>query len=201
MALPYTIYFVDTETTGLEKFNSIIELSLFRLNDERQMTWCLTSDANDNISTDALRVNGHKLEDIKHMTAFGKETYKAPSKVLPEIENWMLQDNDTPENRIFIAQNSQFDLQFMLELWRRENCVDTFPWGNRPKVIDTIQFQLILDLAHNEKSPYLNLGSLVDKYKVKKLKAHKAAEDTIMMKDVFLAQMKTIQQLQKQANQ
>lgn len=36
----YIIYFLDTETTGLNPLeNEIIEISIYRLNDNNQKTW------------------------------------------------------------------------------------------------------------------------------------------------------------------
>lgn len=201
MSYPYQLYFADTECTGLSATeNSVIELSVYRLNDDKQKTWCLRPSPGTRIEKEALRINGHKLEDILWKTDYGRATYKAPKDILPEVENFLMEDGETPENRILIAQNVQFDLGFMQELWRRENASDTFPWGARPRVIDTIQLQLFLDLAKNEKTTYLNLGGLVERYKIKKLKAHRADTDTLQLKDVFLAQLKTCQGLQKQGS-
>ena len=87
----FVIYVVDTETTGFDdRLNDIIEISMYRLNDDSQKTWCLKPLNNDTITAGALRVNGHKLEDLKHETKLGRETYLSPDKVLVDIENWMM---------------------------------------------------------------------------------------------------------------
>jgi DNA polymerase III epsilon subunit-like protein len=196
MSFKFELYFADTETTGLDDLkNEIIELSIYRLSDDSQRTWCLKPSKYDTIQPDALRVNGHKLEDLKHATKFGEETYLPPAKVIPDIENWFLGDGAAPEDRILIGQNPRFDLGFLQKLWKQENSMETFPFGNRPFTIDTRELTLFLDLAFGTRSQYYNLGSLVEKYKVKKLKAHRAAEDTIMTRDVFLAQLKIVQDM------
>lgn len=196
MAFKFELYFADTETTGLDSLkNEIIELSIYRLSDDTQRTWCLKPKKYDTISMDALRVNHHKLEDLKHLTKFGQETYLPPSKIIPDIENWFLGDGMSSEDRILIGQNPRFDLGFLQELWKQENCSDTFPFGNRPFTIDTRELSVFLDLAFGKRSQYYNLGSLVEKYGVKKLKAHRATEDTIMTKDVFMAQLKLVQDM------
>ena len=86
----YVIYVADVETTGLDsRIHDVIELSLNRLSDNVQKTWCLKPLNIPGIDPGALRVNGHKLEDLKHETKHGRETYLDPRKVIVEIENWM----------------------------------------------------------------------------------------------------------------
>lgn len=193
MDLPFVIYILDTETSGLDQNkNSIIELSIFRLNDNVHRTWCLKPHPKDDITADALRINHHKLEDLTWQTAFGRETYREPSKVLPEIENLFLEDGDSPDRRVLVGQNVGFDLLFIKELWSRENSLDTFPFGDRPKIIDTLQLALFLDIVKNEKNQYYNLGNLIKKYGIKNSKTHSASSDTLATKELFLAQCKEV---------
>jgi DNA polymerase III epsilon subunit-like protein len=199
MAFKFELYFADTETTGLDHLkNEIIELSIYRLSDDSQRTWCLRPTKYDTIQPDALRVNGHKLEDLKHQTAFGKETYLEPNKVIPDIENWFLNDGMSAEDRILIGQNPRFDLAFLQDLWIQQGAKDTFPFGNRPFTVDTRELSVFLDLCFNTRNQYYNLGSLVERYKVKKEKAHAAAADTRMCRDVFMAQLKLVQDMIKE---
>jgi DNA polymerase III epsilon subunit-like protein len=195
MSFKFELYFADTETTGLDQAkNDIIELSIYRLSDDTQRTWCIKPKNYESIQPDALRVNGHKLEDLKHATKFGEETYLDASKVIPDIENWFLLDGVSSEDRILIGQNPRFDLGFLQELWVREGCKDTFPFGSRPFTIDTRELTLFLDLVQGTRNQYYNLGSLVEKYKVKKEKSHRADSDTRMTKEVFMAQLKLVQE-------
>ena len=201
MQLPFAVYVIDTETTGLDdSSNEIIELSILRLNDEVQRTWYIKPTKYDTITQDALRVNGHKLEDLKWQTTYGRETYRELSKVLPEIENFFMDDLEASDGRILVGQNVVFDLGFVRRLWEKANTLATFPFGDRPKVIDTIQLALLLDLIKGTREQYYNLTSLVERYGVKKEKAHKADSDTRMCKNVFLAQMKLIEPAIKKAN-
>lgn len=193
MNLPFSVYVLDVETTGLnDQTNEIVELSIFRLNDGVQKTWCIKPTKYDTISSDALRVNGHKLADLKWETAYGKETYREMGKVLPEVENFFMEDGEDCSGRILAGQNVGFDLQFLREMWQREGVIDTFPFGDRPKMIDTLQLALFLDLIKGKREQYYNLGSLVERYGVKKLKAHSASQDTIMTKEVLLKQMDVV---------
>lgn len=194
MNFPFQLYVLDTETTGLslEKGSEIIELSIYRINDDQQKSWCIKPKNYDAIQSDALRINGHKLDDLKWLTAFGRETYREANKVLPDIEMFFLEDNDAPTNRILIGQNAIFDLGFLQDLWKRENTINTFPFGDRPKIIDTLQLALFLDLLENKKSDFYNLGSLIKKYSIKNSKAHSAAADTLATKELFLAQLEDV---------
>jgi DNA polymerase III epsilon subunit-like protein len=190
----FIIYTIDLESTGLDHLtNDIIEISFHRLSDNTQKTWFLKPKNYDSIQSDALRINGHKLEDLKLLTKHGQDTYKDPAKVIVEIENWMAEDMSAGNDRIFLGQNPIFDLQFMQKLWADNNSSETFPFGNRPHLLDTKQIQLFLDLAADERCEYYNLGSLVERWSVKKEKAHRSDADVRMTKDVFLAQIKSIQ--------
>ena len=95
------LYVLDTETTGLDASkNDVIELSIIRLATDEQRTWCLKPINFEDISLDALRVNGHKLEDLKGLTKDGRERYCTPNKILVEVENWLMEDGVTPKEPI-----------------------------------------------------------------------------------------------------
>lgn len=194
----YVIYINDTETTGLDPvLNDVIEISMSRLTpkdngdyDEEQKTWCLKALNPKTIQDDALKINGHKREDILCLTKYGKETYRLPTEVVDEIETWMLTDNVSSVDRIFAGQNPNFDINAMKELWKRCGRVgeDDFPFyirnGNR--VVDTKQIVALFDICTGRRRKYYNLGSIVKALGVKKGKAHQAAEDVRMTKDVLL---------------
>jgi DNA polymerase III epsilon subunit-like protein len=196
METKFILYCLDVETTNLSHLTGdIIELSIYRLSDDSQKTWFIKPKNYDAIEPDALRINGHKLEDLKLLTKYGQETYQDPAKVIVEIENWMLEDMGSTDDRILIGQNPIFDLQFMQKLWDENNCKETFPLGKRPFVLDTRQVQLFIDLVNNTRQEYYNLGSLVERWGVKKEKAHRADADTRMTKDVLLAQLAYIKDI------
>jgi DNA polymerase III subunit alpha, Gram-positive type len=186
----FSLFALDTETTGLDPTkHDIIEISIYRLNDDEQRTWFMKPSNYDAIEPDALRVNGAKLEDLKHQTKEGREKYRDPAIVLPEIEGWLLEDMTSPEDKILVGQNIGFDCDFIQALWAKNNASETFPFGTRPRLLDTMQIELLLDLARGERSEYYNLGSLVEKHGVKRERAHKASNDTRMTKNVFLSQL------------
>lgn len=190
MNYPFQIYVADTETTGLDHSkHEIIELSMYHVNLDRQRTWYIKPMHPELAQADALRINGHKLEDISHKTAEGREKYQEPSKAIVDIENWMLEDMASPEEKILSGQNITFDETFFKSLWSKHNGMETYPFGNRPFLLDTRQVELFINLIEGKRLDYYNLGSLVEKYGVKKLKAHSAEQDTIMTKDVLLKQL------------
>jgi len=192
----FVIYVVDTETTGFDdRLNDIIEISMYRLNDDSQKTWCLKPLNNDTITAGALRVNGHKLEDLKHETKLGRETYLSPDKVLVDIENWMMEDGVTSEDRILVGQNVSFDKGFLRHLWEKCGSEGTFPFGR--KMMDTIQIVLLMDLCKGVKRKSYTLGSLASDFDIKKEKAHRADADTRMTKDLWLKQLSFFKPLLK----
>lgn len=182
--MDYVVYVADVETTGLDsRLNDVIELSLIRLSDDIQKTWCLKPTNLENISADSLRINGHKLEDLRHETKIGRETYLDPNKVLVDIENWIMQDGVPTENRILCGQNVAFDRDMMQQLWIKCNSHDTFPFGRRS--IDTIGIEFFLDWCKGSFAEGYSLNSLAKRYSVVNSKAHSAAADTKCTKEIF----------------
>lgn len=197
MKINLVLYVCDTETTSLSHVagGEIIEISLYRLSDNQQKTWCVKPCNYDAIQPEALRINGHKLDDIKHLTKFGIETYIDPAQAVVQIENFMAEDLVSSGERVLCGQNITFDLGFMEKLWSDNNAMDTFPFGKRPLLLDTKQIALFLDVAFGEKSEFYNLSSLITKYGVKKEKAHRADSDTRCTKDVLLKQFNKVVEL------
>ena len=186
--MEFIIYVCDTETTGLDsRVNDVIELSMYRVNDDVQKTWCLKPFNLDAIDLAALRINGHKLEDIKHQTKYGKETYLDPVKTIVEIENWMMEDNVSSENRVMCGHNVGFDRDMITQLWNKCNSKETFPFGRRS--MDTMMVEFMIDYAKGQFAEGYSLNNLVKKHGVKNEKAHSAASDTKATKEVFEKQM------------
>jgi hypothetical protein len=183
----FIFYVCDTETTNLDSsVGDIIELSLFRLSDNTQRTWCLKPLNFSGIDPKALKVNGHKLDDITHRTKEGQERYFEPSKAVADIENWMMDDGASCEERVLVAQNAPFDKGYIEKLWSKVGASNSFPFGR--KYIDTLQIEIFLDFCKGEQQEYYNLGNIIKKYGVKLDKAHTAAADTLATKDLFLKQ-------------
>lgn len=204
----YVIYVNDTETTGLmaaekkglEILDDVIEISMLRLQQKNskyerdQKTWYLKPLNPKAISDDALRVNKHKKEDILWLTEYGKQTYREPKEVLPEIESWMMEDEVSAKDRIFVAQNADYDVNAMEALWEKLGCKNSFPFdlakGNRK--LDTIQIALLVDLCCGERRDFYNLGSLVKSFRITKRTAHRAEGDTQMTADLLLKVLEII---------
>jgi len=194
----YVLYVQDTETTGLEVgVNEIIELSLIRIFlgsdnlEGEQKTWLVRAMKPDTIQEEALNINGHKREDILHMTKFGRENYKNPADVLPEIEEWISEDNMSSYDRVFAGQNPRFDFKHMQALWADNNAMDTFPFltGHNELIINTKELALFIDICLGRKREKYNLGALVKAYGIKKRSAHKGDEDALMTRDLLLKQI------------
>jgi len=180
----YVIYVADTETTGLDdRVYDIIELSLYRLSDETQKTWFLKPTNVDHIDDGALRINGHKKEDLLHQTKYGRDTYLDSSKVIVDIENWMMEDGVPHTNRILVGHNVSFDRSFMEQLWIKCQSKDSFPFGRR--FLDTMTVELFLDFCKGEMAEGYSLNNLTKKYGVKNEKAHSAAADTKATRETF----------------
>lgn len=180
----YTVYVCDTETTGIDLINcDIIELSLIRFNTGEQKTWHLKPLNPDAIEPDALRVNGHKLEDLLWKTAYGRETYKEPSEVIIDIENWIMNDDMPSEKRIFVAHNVEFDLPRIRRLWDKCSQTDAFPFGRRS--VDTMSISFYNDWVQNTLQKGYSLKNLCKKFKVKLENHHTAAADTAATAEVF----------------
>ena len=203
----YTIYVVDTETTGLEsEIHDVIELSMLRLifdesgeTIQEQKTWHLKALNPLTIQDDALAINNHKREDILHLTKYGKETYKEPSDVLIEIELWMIEDNVSSMDRIFVGQNPYFDIGFLKELWKRMNTSDTFPFEleNNNRTIDTKQIAVLIDLCTGKRRLKYNLTALIKAFGVKGGKMHGAAVDALCTSDLLIEMLKPLRPIIK----
>ncbi len=199
----YILYICDTETTGLDaEINDVIEISICRLvyDQEKiqtdQKTWLLKALNSVSIQDEALRINGHKREDILQLTKYGKENYRLPSIVVPEIEMWIMEDGVSNVDRIFVGQNPNFDVQALQALWRKSGSPDTFPFAveNGNRIIDTKQIATLFDVCTGRRRQYYNLSALVKAFGVKKGKAHQASEDVRMTTDLLIKFLDPIRQ-------
>ncbi|MGI0058969.1 MAG: 3'-5' exonuclease [Nitrosotalea sp.] len=184
----YVFYVADIETTGLDShLHDVIELSLLRFSDGAQKTWCLKPLTPDTIDPAALRINGHKLEDLLHKTKEGRERYKDANITLVEVENWLSSDGVPAEKRFLIGQNIGFDKEHLEQLWTKCNTKDSFPFGRR--LMDTMQIELFFDFCKGQFAEGYSLKNLGKKYGVKNEKAHTASADTLATKEVFEKQV------------
>lgn len=198
--MEYTLYVVDTETTGLDnRLNDVVELSLIRLSDGSQKTWHIKPLNPDTAHPNALRVNGLKLEDLKHLTKFGRETYRESSEVLVEIENWVQEDGSPSEKRILVGHNVNFDKEFLFQLWIKNNAKETFPFSEK-RSLDTMQIEVFLDYCKDVMADGYSLHNLVKKYGIKNEKAHSAEADTKATREVFDKQVEFFRKTLKTTN-
>jgi DNA polymerase III alpha subunit (gram-positive type) len=186
--MEYVVYVADVETTGLDsRLNDVIELSLHRLSDGQQKTWQLKPLNVNTIEADALRINGHKLEDLLHQTIYGRETYRDRNAVIVEVENWLADDGVPTEKRVLCGQNINFDKDMFEQLWIKCNSKDSLPFGRR--IIDTMQIEFFLDWCKGEMAEGYSLKNLTKKYGIVNAKAHTAEADVKATKEVFEKQV------------
>jgi DNA polymerase III epsilon subunit-like protein len=203
--MEYVLYVADCETTGLDShLNDVIETSLLRLSDGQQRTWCLKPINMDNIDIAALRINGHKMADLKWETKEGRERYREAKQVIVEIENWILEDGVPTEQRVLVGQNVGFDREFLTQLWTKCQAADTFPLGRR--MVDTMIIEFFLDWCKTQlpgkdfkMAEGYSLSGLVKKYGVTNTKAHTAEADVKATGEVFGKQVEAFIELLKNA--
>ena len=197
--MTYSFVVTDIETTSLSLIDcGIIEISMLRLGDtseNAQKTWWLKPFDTDIIDAGALRVNGHKLDDLTHKTKEGKDRYADPVKTIVDIENWLANDNLPAEKRFLLGQNIEFDKSRLEQLWIKCGSKDSFPFGRR--VMDTMILELMLDYAKEQFADSYSLASLAKKYGVTNTKAHTAAADVLCTKSVFEKQIDMLRKLLK----
>lgn len=194
----YVLYVGDTETTGLDPDkNEIVELSLIRtfLNSDKpdeQKTWLIRATMPLNISDEALAVNGHKREDILGLSKHGKENYILPKDVLPQIENWLAEDDCLAADRVLCGHNVKFDFDMLEAMWKRNGSEETFPFltGSKKLTIDTKEITLFIDILIGKKRKFYNLGSVIKAFGIKKEKAHRADSDTRVTAELLKKQIK-----------
>lgn len=184
-----TLYVTDTETTGLDnRVHEIIELSLSRINDDVQKTFYIQPTNFDVIQEDALRINGHKIEDLRRGFFVDEETketivYLKPPKAIVQIEQFLMDDCVTALERFLVGHNVNFDRDFLLQFWARNNQSETYPFGRM--YLDTMQIAVFIDYVNGIGRDSYHLGGLVRDFEIKKEKAHRAANDVRMTKNVF----------------
>lgn len=188
----YVIYVIDTETTGLDPVdNDIIELSALRLIKKdneftrEQKTWYIKPINTFNISEEALKVNGHKREDILWETKEGKEKYLELKDVVSDFELWVMEDCVSVMDRIFAGHNPVFDANFMKASWSKAKSESTFPFDltANNRILDTKQLVIFIDICTGKRRSKYNLSEVVKCFDIKKGKAHRADEDTRMTAD------------------
>lgn len=187
----FSFYVTDIETTGLDSHvHDVIEISMYRLGDTSeaaQKTWCLKPLTPETIDQDALRINGHKLDDLLHKTKEGRERYLEPRKVIVDIENWLADDGLPADKRFLIGQNIGFDKDRLEMLWTKCESKDSFPIGRR--MMDTMILELFFDFCKGSFAEGYSLNQIIKKYGVKNEKAHSAAADVKATKEVFEKQV------------
>ena len=199
MGSGYIIYVCDTETTGMDfKIHDVIEVSLCRFfmgaSEREQRTWYIKAVNPTTIQEEALKINGHKREDIIHFSNAGKEKYKEPFDVVLDIENWIMGDDVSIMDRMLVGQNISFDINMLKELWNRVGAADTFPWDidKGKRSLDTQQICNFIDLCTGKRRRYTNLGTLVKAFGVKARKAHRAEDDVTMTADLLVKMLEPL---------
>ena len=193
--MTFSLIAVDTETTGLELECDVIELSLYKMNTDEVRTWCLAPLNVAAIQPEALRINGHLLNDILHKTAEGRDRYRKPDDVIVEIENWLMEDGIPSDNRVLLGHNVNFDKDMLIGLWKKCNSSGTIPFSEKYG-IDTMQIEFAFDYAIGKFAEGYSLRNLAKKYGIKNEKAHSSESDTKCTVAIYREQMKVLKSLQ-----
>ena len=184
----YILYVADCETTGLDPIkHDVIELSVYRLLDDQQKTWCIKPTNLETIDLGALRVNKHKIEDLRWETKIGRDTYHDAAEVLIEIENWIAEDNVAAAQRVLVGANTGFDKGMLDQLWTKCNSAESFPFGRR--YLDIQQIEFFLNMCQGDMLESYSLANIIKKYGIKNDKSHTAASDTLATKEVLEKQV------------
>ena len=182
-----SLYICDTETTSLyPDKGDIIEISFLREFDGKQRTWNIKPMFPENIEDSALKVNGISKEDLLWQTEEGRKKYRLLEEVLPEIENWIADDNCNLYDRILVGHNIQFDYQYMKATWEKVNCKDSFPFSYYGPLIDTKHLVLFHDWMKGENNQKYNMGACIKKFGLEKRSQHGAIDDTRSAFDLFM---------------
>ncbi len=181
------VYCVDTETTSLDNTKGdIIEISFIRTTDLSQKTWHIKPNRPENIEDEALKKNGANKDELLWKTAAGKEKYRLIDDVLPEIENWIAEDNSSVFDRVLVGHNVRFDSEYMKSAWKQAGCMDTYPFSTFGTEIDTKGLVLFYDWIMGQNNKKYNLSACIKKFGLTQLKAHGAADDTKMAYDLLM---------------
>jgi len=190
------LYIVDCETTSILTQGDIIEISFYRFSTGEQKTWYMRAKNEEHINLEALRINGHKLLDITWKTNEGKKKYLEPEEALPQIENWMADDELSAMDRVLVGHNISFDERHMRELWKRCGTSDTFPFGYHS--LDTKAVAIFFDWAQGLNNKMYSLGQLVKRLKITKRKSHLAEQDVLMNVDLLNYYKKEVNKILKE---
>lgn len=105
-------YILDTETTGFSpKYHEICQISLIRASDRHQLDKDVICEFPERASPEALKINGKSKRDLLRGSC--KE------EVIEALDNFIMQDNETPEHRVVVAHNAHFDRGFVHALYTK----------------------------------------------------------------------------------
>jgi DNA polymerase III epsilon subunit-like protein len=197
--MQFEVYGCDTETTGTNpNQNDPIEICFYQLSTDRSKTWCLKPINQNNIEPDALRINGHKMDDLLWKTSEGRVKYCKAEEVIVEMENWLAEDGVPASNRILLGHNVKFDYDMLTSLWSKCHSSETFPFDKY--TIDTMGLEFALDYALGKFGEGYSLRNLSKVHKVKNEKSHTAEADTKTTVEIFRHQINRLKTLLENEN-
>ena len=161
-------YIIDSETNGLSKaFHEIIQLSIIRTDDRKQLSRDIKCLYPERSSIDALKVTGKTLLDL--------EKGHSREEVVETCNKFFNEDGLTPAHRCIVGHNIfTFDKKFLFALW--ESVGQQFPadlW------LDTLPMTRAYAKSTGIIKPKVNLQAACDLLGIKKIsKAHNAIMDS-----------------------
>ena len=161
-------YTIDTETTGLSvKNQEVVEISIIRCSDRRQLSRTIRAETPETASYDALKITGKTLADL----------YNGDSKedAVTLCNKFFEEDGGTPASRCIIGHNIiSFDKKFLHALW--EKCGSDFPaslW------LDTLQMMRQYAKDKGMIKPKLGLEPSCDIFGIKKVAGSHTAKGDV----------------------
>lgn len=185
------ILYFDTETTGLDaKENDIVSIAgIIEINGEVKEEFYLEMQPfnYDNISEEALKINGYTLEQIKtFMTP--QEAYKKITTIFGKYINKF----NRADKFISMGHNVRFDLDFLGQFFKKNNDKYFGSWVNY-HCIDTVQILQLIKFKTDIELENCKLVTATKKFGIELTDAHNAMADIKATRELFYKLIKKIE--------
>jgi DNA polymerase III epsilon subunit-like protein len=176
-------YVLDTETTGVARFNEINQISILRVATGKMITHDIAVKHPERAHPEALKIQNKTKADLK----YGLKIEAA----VPILNAFFEEDGKKPNARCIVAHNGSFDRRFCHAAWLGVNSVFPADLWLCTKQYATRWIKKTgsgekIALAQNEKKAKLGLNNLLIGVGITPKKgAHNSAVDTENCLDLF----------------